>query len=63
MLRVYILTHCKSLESLYGSVLVFQTLRVGFPTSPIHVFDNGSLPEAREAIREAGIDPAQRSPR
>ncbi len=47
MPHVYILTWCKSLESLYGSLLVFQTLRVGFPTAPVYVFDNGSLPKGQ----------------
>jgi len=34
----------------YGTELIFKTLRVGFPNAEVHVVDNASLPEAREAI-------------
>lgn len=48
---VFILTFCRNPESLYGSLLVFQTLRVGFPDARVVVTDNASIPEVREAIR------------
>ncbi len=38
----------------YGTLLVFKTLRVGFPTARVEVFDNGSHPEVAAAVaREA----------
>lgn len=51
--RVYIITYCRDLDLLYGSTLVFGSLRVGFPESEIVVIDNASLPEARAVIRNA----------
>lgn len=48
---VFIVTYCQDLESLYGSTLVFKTLRIGFPTAEVHVVDNNSLPEAAAEIR------------
>jgi hypothetical protein len=51
---VLILTYCREpslLES--GTLLVFRTLRVGFPTAEITVIDNASLPAVRSAIIEA----------
>jgi hypothetical protein len=50
--NVYILTYCKRIENLYGTILVFKTLRTGFPTANIHVFDNASLPTVRHVIRQ-----------
>ena len=49
---VYILTWCDRLENLYGTTLVFKTLRVGFPTAEIHVVDNASLPAVRPLLRQ-----------
>jgi hypothetical protein len=49
---VYILTWCDRLENLYGTTLVFKTLRVGFPTAEIHVVDNASLPAVRPVLRQ-----------
>lgn len=49
---VYILTWCDRLENLYGTTLVFKTLRVGFPTAKIHVVDNASLPAVRPVLRQ-----------
>ena len=51
--KVYIITYCRDLDLLYGSTLVFGTLRVGFPESEVVVIDNASLPEARAEIRNA----------
>jgi hypothetical protein len=49
--RVYIVTWCKQVESLYGTILVFPTLRVGFPTAEINVVDNASLDAVRQLLR------------
>lgn len=46
-----ILTYCQSVDSLYGSTLTFDTLRVGYPDATVHVFDNASIPEVRPEIR------------
>lgn len=48
---VFILTYCRKLDLLYGSTLIFKTLRVGFPTAAVVVVDNASLAEARSAIQ------------
>jgi len=53
MHTVTILTFCNKPELLYGSLLVFKTLRVGFPTARVIVFDNGSHPDAKKAIQQA----------
>ena len=31
--QVFVLTFCRKLELLYGSELIFRTLRVGFPNA------------------------------
>jgi len=49
--RVYVVTWCKEVESLYGTTLVFPTLRVGFPTAELHVVDNASLAAVRPILR------------
>jgi len=51
--RVFIITYCRSRESLYGTVLVFKTLRVGFPHADVTVIDNASLTDVRSDIRRA----------
>jgi hypothetical protein len=48
--RVSILTYCRNPELLYGSTLVFKTLRVGFPSALVTVTDNCSVPSARGEI-------------
>lgn len=48
---VIILTFCRRMDLLYGSTLVFKTLRTGFPTATVLVVDNASLTEARPIIR------------
>lgn len=50
---VSILTYCAHPALAYGTLMVFKTLRVGFPTAKIEVFDNGSHPEVREQIMRA----------
>lgn len=51
-MHVYILTRCKRMDRYFGTSLIFKTLRVGFPTFPVHVVDNASLPEARSLLRK-----------
>ena len=48
--QVFVLTYCRKIELLYGSELIFRTLRVGFPDARISIVDNASLPEARSRI-------------
>jgi hypothetical protein len=50
---VTILTYCAHPALAYGTLLVFKTLRTGFPTATVEVFDNSSHPEVREQIRQA----------
>jgi hypothetical protein len=52
--QVLILTYCREPSLLAaGTLLVFRTLRTGFPTAEVTVIDNASLPEVRPAIRKA----------
>jgi len=59
-LHVFILTYCRKLELLYGSELIFRTLRVGFPTARVTVVDNASLAAAKPRLaalaREHGCE-------
>jgi hypothetical protein len=48
--QVFVLTYCRKIELLYGSELIFRTLRVGFPNAGVSIVDNASLPEARSRI-------------
>ncbi len=50
MINVSILTFCRNLDLLYGTTLIFKTLRVDFPNAKITVVDNASLAEARTEI-------------
>lgn len=50
---VVILTYCEHPSLAYGSLLVFDTLRVGFPTADILVIDNGSHPDVVPRIKAA----------
>ena len=50
---VHVLTHCAHEVLAYGTLLVFPTLRTGFPTARIEVVDNGSCPEMVPRIRAA----------
>ena len=51
--KVYVLTFCKDINQLYGSLLVFDTIRVGFPTAEIIVVDNNSITDAVIEIEKA----------
>lgn len=50
---IVILTYCTNPELAYGSLLVFDTLRVGYPDNDIVVIDNGSHPDIRPQIEAA----------
>lgn len=50
---VSILTYCAHPALAYGTLLVFKTLRVGFPTARIEVFDNGSHADVCKQVRGA----------
>ncbi len=49
-ITVLILTFCRKADLFYGTSLIFNTLRAGFPTARIIVVDNASLPELRGTI-------------
>ena len=51
-IHIYILTWCNRLENLYGTTLVFKTLRVGFPNANVHIVDNASLPSVRSLLKQ-----------
>lgn len=49
---VHMLTYCAHPTSAYGSLLAFDTLRTGFPTAEVEVWDNGSCQEVLSAIEK-----------
>ena len=50
---VVILTYCEHPSLAYGALMVFDTLRVGFPTFDVVVVDNGSHPDVVPQIQAA----------
>jgi len=52
---VVILTYCADPALAYGSLLVFDSLRIGYPTNDIVVIDNGSHVDIRAKIKDAAI--------
>jgi len=50
---VVILTYCEHPSLAYGALMVFDTLRVGFPTFDVVVLDNGSHPDVVPRIKAA----------
>lgn len=48
-----IISYCRVMDLLYGSLLVFDSIRTGFPNVRVTVIDNGSIPEARGPIAAA----------
>lgn len=50
---VSILTYCAHPAVAYGTLLIFKTLRVGFPTARIEVFDNASHADVCTQIKAA----------
>ena len=55
-INVYILTWCQQAENLYGTTLVFKTIRTGFPNAHIHVVDNASLLFSRFHVQQLAKD-------
>lgn len=53
---VVILTYCQSPALLYGTLLIFRSIRVGFPSARVMVFDNGSSADTRPQIAQAAQD-------
>jgi hypothetical protein len=45
-----ILTYCRKPELFYGTSMIFETLRVGFPRARVVVADNASTPSLRPEI-------------
>lgn len=54
--KVFILTYCKNEAQLYGTTLIFHSIRVGFPTAFVVVIDNASTPTARHAIKKMAAE-------
>lgn len=50
---VVILTYCEHPSLAYGALMVFETLRVGYPTFDVVVIDNGSHPDVVPLIAKA----------
>lgn len=50
--KVVIITFCRKPELFYGSSLIFESIRVGFPDAQILVVDNGSIPESLLGIKD-----------
>lgn len=44
---VFIVTHARDLAALFGTTLVFGSLRKGFPTAEVIVLDNDSVPDVK----------------
>jgi hypothetical protein len=51
-MQVRIITCCPDEAALYANLLIFRSLRIGFPTACVIVTDNGSRPWARLRIME-----------
>ena len=55
-MTVVIQTYCEHPSLAYGALMVFKTLRVGFPTADVVVVDNGSHPDVLPLIEKAAAD-------
>lgn len=53
--HVFILTWCGYPDRIHGSTLVFNSLRVGFPSARVHVIDNESHPLVRPTIERLAL--------
>jgi hypothetical protein len=53
--NVFILTWCGYPERIHGSTLVFNSLRVGFPSARVQVVDNASHPLVRPTIEKLAL--------
>ena len=54
-MRVFILTTCRNRSALYGNVLTAATIRTGFPTARVTVYDNGSPSDLSAEIEAAYV--------
>jgi hypothetical protein len=52
---IYILSTCRKIELLRAATLVFDTLRIGFPDSQVHVWTNSPMAEARKALEKCAL--------
>jgi hypothetical protein len=50
--KVFIQTYCAAPELAYGALLVFKTIRTGFPEASIFVTDNGSIHDVSRKIED-----------
>jgi hypothetical protein len=55
-ITAFIISYCKHPSDLYGTLLTFDTLKIGFPHARLLVFDNASHQDARPRIRERVTD-------
>jgi len=55
LVKVFILTTCNAPENLRNTLMVFKTLRVGFPTADVFVVDNFSDSTTIPAIEDAAV--------
>lgn len=54
--QIYCVTYCQDQSNLYGTLLTFKTLRIGFPDASVHVIDNGSLSSVKPTIQKHALD-------
>ena len=47
---VHIITYCDNLDLIYGSLLVFDSVRLAFPNAKIVVSENSNLSEAKSLV-------------
>jgi hypothetical protein len=53
---IYILATCRNPDLLPATLLVFRTLRTGFPHAPVKVFGNGLSPEHSALVQQAAAE-------
>ncbi len=55
MINVSVLAYCRDEELLYGTLLLFKTIRVGFPNADVTIYDNANpVAIASRIAEEAG---------
>lgn len=52
-MNVHILATCRDISLIQGTLLVFDTLRVGFPNAHVKVHLNNPVPESKQQILDA----------